>query len=137
MSKCTPTEKQKRFFFIFRAGLDVLVNNAGIPSGGECIRNESVESARAVMDINYFAAYILAKEAIPHLEKVKGNIVFTASQLGMCNIYPLVRCYQSVLHIFIAKKPMAQLGPYCATKAAVAMLAKCIAAEESANVRQN
>ena len=63
-------------------GLDVLINNAGMAGSGATVRNESTELAKRVMDVNYFAAFILAREAIPHLEKVKGNIVFTSSTLS-------------------------------------------------------
>ena len=57
----------------------MLINNAGIASSGTNVRDGSVEEAKRCMDINYLAPYILCKEAIPHLQKVKGNIVFTAS----------------------------------------------------------
>ena len=63
-------------------GLDVLVNNAGTNPQGDDTRDTSLEDTEKVMAVNYRACYILAREAIPYLEKVKGNIVFTGSFFG-------------------------------------------------------
>ncbi len=61
-------------------GLDVLVSNAGIFSRGSGpFRQESETAAKELFDVNYFAGAALAKDAIPHLEKTRGNIVFTCS----------------------------------------------------------
>ncbi len=59
-----------------------MVNNAGIMPKSATVREESLEAAKEVMAVNYFAPFILAREAIPFLEKVKGNIVFTSSSLS-------------------------------------------------------
>ena len=33
-------------------------------------------------NINYFCPVVMTKEALPHLEKTKGNIVYVSSTLG-------------------------------------------------------
>ena len=35
------------------------------------------------MDVNFYAPFILSQEALPHLEKTKGNIVFISSVAGV------------------------------------------------------
>ncbi len=63
--------------------LDVLVSNAGTLSRhGVAFRLDPVETAKRVMDVNFFAGYILAQQAMPYLQKTKGNIVFVSSQLS-------------------------------------------------------
>ncbi len=37
-----------------------------------------------MMDVNFYAPFILSQEALPHLEKTKGNIVFISSVAGVC-----------------------------------------------------
>ncbi len=59
-----------------------MVNNAGTAPEGADTRDTTLAESERVMAVNYRACYILAREALPHLEKVKGNIVFTASFFG-------------------------------------------------------
>lgn len=59
-----------------------MVSNAAIAPAGKLFRDEPVDISQQVMAVNYFGGVILAKAALPHLEKVKGNIVFSSSALG-------------------------------------------------------
>ncbi len=45
-------------------------------------RDLSLEDFHACSDLNYRAAFLLTKHALPHLEKTKGNILFISSVLG-------------------------------------------------------
>jgi meso-butanediol dehydrogenase/(S,S)-butanediol dehydrogenase/diacetyl reductase len=62
--------------------LDVLINNAGIMSGGtpESISNQDWDRAHG---INAKAPFFLAQEAIPHLAAARGAIVNQSSILGL------------------------------------------------------
>lgn len=57
------------------AGLDVLVSNAGVNPRAETLTEETVDLAREIMEVNYFAALVLVKAAIPHLEKVDSSFI--------------------------------------------------------------
>ena len=59
------------------------MSNAGVACSQAPFSEQSLEVARKTMEINYFAHFIVAQKAIPHLEKVKGNIVFTSSSVGI------------------------------------------------------
>jgi len=65
--------------------LDVLINNAGIlcrprEEGGECsFENLHEEDIECVFRTNVFSLFYLVQEALPYLEKSKGNIINTAS----------------------------------------------------------
>ena len=61
--------------------LDVLVNNAGVYSGGDPA-GISNEDWRKVIATDLDGVFYGCRAAIPHLEKVKGSIVNTASVSG-------------------------------------------------------
>jgi NAD(P)-dependent dehydrogenase (short-subunit alcohol dehydrogenase family) len=65
-----------------------------------------------MMAINLNSVFFISREAIPHLEKTKGNIVNIASAAGLIGI--------------------AYNAPYCASKFAVIGLTKSIAVEYAA-----
>jgi NAD(P)-dependent dehydrogenase (short-subunit alcohol dehydrogenase family) len=88
--------------------LDVLVNNAGVMSGGEPTTISTQEWDR-VFAINATAPFFLAQEAIPHLAAARGAIVNQSSILGL--------------------RGTAALSPYTASKAAVLGITMALAAD--------
>ncbi|KAK7090029.1 2,5-dichloro-2,5-cyclohexadiene-1,4-diol dehydrogenase LinX-like [Littorina saxatilis] len=88
--------------------LDVLVNNAGRAVPGQ-LSDPGMDSYHTQFDINLTAQVALTKLAVPHLLKVKGNIVNVSSYLGFV--------------------PLTGFGAYCMTKAALNMFTKVLALE--------
>lgn len=97
--------------------LDVVVNAAGI--GGFYRLDElTADIFNRFMAINLNSVVTICREAMPHLQKTKGNIVNFAS--------------------LNAKVMTAYQTAYCASKAAVAAITKCMAQEfEADGVRAN
>lgn len=92
-----------------RAGrIDGLVNNAGIHLDG---KSESFETAKfdEVMDTNARAVFVACREAYPHLKSAGGTIVNIGS--------------------FFDKLGVKRNLAYCASKAAVAAITRCLAVE--------
>jgi NAD(P)-dependent dehydrogenase (short-subunit alcohol dehydrogenase family) len=92
------------------AGLDHAVVNAGIGSGGP-IASVSMSEWRRVMAVNLDGAFMTLASSLRAMEAKGGSAVVVASTTGM--------------------KPIAGIGPYGVSKAAVAHMAR-IAAVESA-----
>ncbi|MCZ6599917.1 MAG: glucose 1-dehydrogenase [Acidobacteria bacterium] len=88
--------------------LDILVNAAGIISSG-LAADTSDETFDRMMDINVRSLFRLTRAAIPHLEKTSGNIVNVSSVAGL--------------------RPYPGLLPYCASKAAVDQITRCLSLE--------
>ncbi|MFP5235990.1 MAG: SDR family NAD(P)-dependent oxidoreductase [Acidobacteriota bacterium] len=86
--------------------LDVLVNNAAIFESAQ-LDEIALEQWDAVFETNVRGPFLFAREAIPHLRAVGGRIVNMGSLGGL--------------------QPWADHGHYCATKAALHMLTKCMA----------
>lgn len=89
-------------------GLDIVVNCAGIVSGGT-VEEVELEQWEHVMAVNVTGTYLVCKYAMPHLKKSKGVIV---------NISSLV-----------AVKGIANRAVYSASKGAVLALSKAMAAD--------
>ena len=87
-------------------GLDVLVCNAGISSGGT-VEEQSLEGWDAVLRTNLTGAFLAARAALPELVETKGALVTISSDAG--------------LHASPAS------AAYCAAKAGLIMLTQCIA----------
>ncbi|HYG89337.1 MAG TPA: SDR family oxidoreductase [Azospirillum sp.] len=111
--RCDVTDEvslRERFAEIARigAGLTALINNAGIHLDG---RSERVSTAdfEKVMATNTTAVFVAAREAYPHLAKTGGMI------LNMGSFYDRMG----------VKRNLA----YCASKAAVAAITRCLAVE--------
>ena len=90
------------------AGLDVLVNSAGIYVEG-AIEDMTEEEIATVLDINVKGTYYLSQAAVPYLKESQGNLVNVASDAGVHGNY-----YCSL---------------YCASKGAVVMFTKALALE--------
>lgn len=87
---------------------DILVNNAGIYFHG-FVENTKKEDLDKIIDVNFKGTYLMCKHFISMLKKTKGNIINISSSIG------------------IAPEP--ESPAYCATKAAIIMLTKCMAQE--------
>lgn len=99
------------------AGLDHAIVNAGIGSGG-AISEISLDEWRRVMAINLDGAFLTLAASLRAMEQAGGSIVVVASTTGI--------------------KPVAGIGPYGVSKAAVAHMARIAALENAAkNIRVN
>lgn len=97
--------------------LDTLVNNAGVTIVG-AVHALSEEEWDREMDVNVKSVYLMSKHAWPHLLQSRGSIVNTASIAALWAI--------------------PADAAYCASKAAVMMLTKCLALDGAkAGVRAN
>lgn len=97
--------------------LDVLVNAAGHLANGT-IEDTKLAAWDAMLDVNLRAVFSLMHEAVPHLEKTRGNVVNVSSVTGL-------RSFPGVL-------------AYCVSKAGVDQLTRCAALELAAKgVRVN
>ncbi len=90
------------------AGLDVLVNAAGIIASGN-IENTPMEQWEKMFAINAQAPFRLMQRAMPHLVERLGSVVNVSSVTGL-------RSFPGILS-------------YCASKAAVDQLTRCAALE--------
>jgi NAD(P)-dependent dehydrogenase (short-subunit alcohol dehydrogenase family) len=89
-------------------GLDLLVNAAGIISNGT-IETTALADWDAMMNINLRSVFQLMQLAVPHLERLPGNVVNVSSVTGL-------RAFPGVL-------------AYCVSKAGVDQLTRCAALE--------
>lgn len=93
-------------------GLDHALVNAGIGSGGP-IASLSMAEWRRVMDVNLDGAFLTLASALRAMADKGGSAVVVASVTGL--------------------KPIAGIGPYGVSKAAVAHMARIAAAENAKN----
>lgn len=82
--------------------LDILINNAGILHKYESLQNMDFDAYAQIMNTNLTSVLKLMKEAIPHLEKTKGNVVNVSSFAGH-------RAIPTVLAYSISKAGLDQL----------------------------
>ncbi|BFZ09311.1 hypothetical protein BsWGS_12350 [Bradybaena similaris] len=59
--------------------LDILVANAGVLGKITTLADETEDNYDTIMDINLKSVFFLIQQAVPHLEKSKGNIVNISS----------------------------------------------------------
>ncbi len=59
-------------------GIDILVNNAGTIRYGD-IEELSTEDYKVMMETNVDGTFYVTREALPHIKRAKGNIVFVGS----------------------------------------------------------
>lgn len=98
--------------------IDCLINNAGWHPAHQPIDEFSVEEFRSLLDLNVVSYFAACKLALPHLRKVKGNII---------NLSSLVAS-------------IGQVGAttYVTTKGAITAFTKALAVDEAAyEVRVN
>ncbi|HEY3592831.1 MAG TPA: SDR family NAD(P)-dependent oxidoreductase [Polyangiaceae bacterium] len=98
--------------------IDCLVNNAGWHPPNKPIDDFSVDDFRSLLELNLVSVFAACRWALPHLRKVKGNIINISSLVGA----------------------MGQVGAttYVATKGAVTAFTKALAVDEAAHeVRVN
>src|SRR4029453_11568357 len=98
--------------------LDCLINNAGWHPPHKPIDDFAVEDFRSLLELNLVSIFAACKFALPHLRKVKGNIINMSSLVGS----------------------MGQSGAttYVATKGGITALTKALAVDEAAfEVRVN
>jgi len=91
--------------------IDCLLNNAGTHPDHRPIDNFTAEEMRNLLNINFVSYFILCKLALPHLRKVKGNIINMSSLVGV----------------------MGQSGAttYVSTKGAITAFSKALAVDEA------
>ena len=98
--------------------IDCLINNAGWHPPHKPIDDFSIEDFRSLLDLNLVSYFAACKFALPHLRKVKGNIINMSSLVGA----------------------MGQEGAatYVATKGGITALTRALAVDEAAyEVRVN
>ncbi|WP_421695298.1 SDR family NAD(P)-dependent oxidoreductase [Aestuariivirga sp.] len=97
-------------------GLDVLVNCAGIATGGP-VDGVSEETWDAIVDINLKGSFFCLQAALPHLRASLGNVVNLASDAGLIG--------------------EVGLSVYCASKGGVVNMTRALALELAPDIRVN
>jgi NAD(P)-dependent dehydrogenase (short-subunit alcohol dehydrogenase family) len=118
MSKVDDIKKLIDFTASKYGRIDCLINNAGWHPPHKTIDDFSVEDFRSLLELNLVSYFAACKFALPHLRKVKGNIINMSSLVGI----------------------MGQLGAttYVATKGGITAFSKALAVDEAAfEVRVN
>jgi NAD(P)-dependent dehydrogenase (short-subunit alcohol dehydrogenase family) len=118
MSKVDDIKKLIDFTANKYGRIDCLINNAGWHPPHKTIDDFSVEDFRSLLELNLVSYFAACKFALPHLRKVKGNIINMSSLVGI----------------------MGQLGAttYVATKGGITAFSKALAVDEAAfEVRVN
>lgn len=91
--------------------VDLLVNNAGIPSSGQIIADTDAAELQQLLDIHLFGSFNCTKATLPFMRtKPRGNIIFISSDAPL--------------------KCKAGKAPYSIAKAGIEVLAKTLAKEE-------
>ncbi len=120
------------------AGLDVLVSNAGIVHFEKAV-DTKLEDFQWIVNFNLTMPFLIAREALPHLRKVKGNIVFISSDSGKkCLVVQDSTECHLILPLLAGVRPDCGLIAYCASKGGLNQMARVMALEEAPNkVRVN
>jgi NAD(P)-dependent dehydrogenase (short-subunit alcohol dehydrogenase family) len=98
--------------------IDCLINNAGWHPPHKPIDGFSTEDFRALFELNVVSLFVACRRALPHLRRVKGNIINMSSLVG--------------------KMGQLHATTYVATKGAITAFTKALAVDEAAHdVRVN
>lgn len=98
--------------------IDCVINNAGWHPPHTPIDKTSSDEFRDLLNLNVISYFLVAKYALPHLRKTKGNIIQDSS--------------------LVAEIGQPGAVPYVATKGAITSMTKALAIDEAANgVRVN
>lgn len=62
--------------------LDILVNNAGVYQEMNEVDDFSIEGFDYMVKMNVRSAFLMTKYAIPHIQRTRGNVIFTGSEAG-------------------------------------------------------
>ena len=89
-------------------GLQILVNNAGVGAFSN-VADTSDEAWETILATNLTAVFRLTRAALPHLSRNGGHVLMVSSLAG--------------------RNPIAGMGAYCASKAALDQLAACLMLE--------
>jgi NAD(P)-dependent dehydrogenase (short-subunit alcohol dehydrogenase family) len=111
VSKPEDIERLINFTIEAFSRLDCLINNAGFHPPHKPIDDFTIEDFTNVLQTNLVSYFVASKYALPHLRKVRGNIINIGSLVGI----------------------MGQEGAttYCATKGAISGFTKALAIEEA------
>eukprot|EP00658_Telonema_sp_P-2_P060426 TRINITY_DN49340_c0_g1_i1.p1 TRINITY_DN49340_c0_g1~~TRINITY_DN49340_c0_g1_i1.p1 ORF type:complete len:327 (+),score=86.78 TRINITY_DN49340_c0_g1_i1:164-1144(+) len=93
--------------------LDCLINNAGWHPPPKSIDDFTVDEMQDLFQLNFVSIFAACKYALPHLRKVKGNIINMSSWVGA--------------------NGQAQAPTYTATKGAITAFSKSLAIDEAAS----
>ncbi|MCH7828351.1 SDR family oxidoreductase [Patescibacteria group bacterium] len=104
-------EEQIKAAFEQIKSLDILVNNAGVYFE-EAVESTTKKQLDDIVDTNIKGTYLMCTYGIPLIKNSKGTIINISSGLGLV--------------------PDPAAPAYCATKAAITMLTKCMAQEYAA-----
>ncbi|XP_067929916.1 17-beta-hydroxysteroid dehydrogenase 14-like isoform X2 [Watersipora subatra] len=98
--------------------IDCLINNAGQHPNPHLIDDITAEKFRQVLDVNLLSYFLMSKYCLPHLRKVKGNIINDSSLVGKIGQQAAI--------------------PYVASKGAIDAMTRAMAIDEAVHgVRVN
>ena len=88
-------------------GLDIMICNAGVADIRTMVnlRDMQMDDYMNTFNLNFFCPVVMTKEALPHLEKTKGNIVHVSSIVGMFQ-NGLIPIFQIIIIVYSSLKSM-------------------------------
>ena len=63
-----------------------MICNAGMYKNPGLMRDTKMDDFIVTFNLNFFCPVVMTKEALPHLERTKGNIVYVSSILGKATL---------------------------------------------------
>ena len=111
-----------------------MICNAGMYKNPGLMRDTKMDDFIVTFNLNFFCPVVMTKEALPHLEKTKGNIVYVSSILGKATLALYIDPLHWVHACVTANSPNGQGGlvsAYGASKAALNYFAKAVNRQEA------